>query len=464
MNRYSIIVQTKVAQRTPQASTTKQLERRIFSMPPQRSHTSSWLTLGLTVTAVGLAATAGVIALASIDTKRKKDEKDILSKAEEKKHKSHVSDILTDIESNRVPPSISPTERRELWLRLSSEAAVEVSSVDISSSLELNALQSEYINLCQTLLKPHSTLLEEDVRNLEAISRDVGRTFSVIYGREYHSHPESIEVDRKCLTRILGAYALRDSTVGYVQGMNFIAAFALSRVGNDEAVAYALLVRLLNAPRYSMRNLYLPSLPHVKVWGYVLKSIIWQALPEVAAHLETVGVDPIFFFEWYFALFVLILPPEICAEAWDDFLKDGWSSAFRIILCLLSILQPHLLDKDFYGTLLSLKAFSNARTASEIESGKETVNRDCPQSSNIGKDNTSRQQLSRIEGMLIITPPRGLVALSRKHFEIYTSKERIEQLEQLGLRLAVETTLSSTKRGNSSRDDSAAGLIGNEFE
>ena len=426
---------------------------------------TSWLTLGLTVTAVGL-ATAGVIALASIDTKRKKDEKDIQSKAEEKKHKNHESEILTDIEANRTPPSLSPSERRDLWLRLSSEAAVEIPSVDISSSLELSALQSEYINLCETLLKPHSTFCEDDVRNLEAISRDVGRTFSAIYGLEYHSHPESIEVDRKCLTRILGAYSLRDSSVGYVQGMNFIAAFALSRVGNDEAVAYALLVRLLNAPRYSMRNLYLPSLPHVKVWGYVLKSIIWQALPEIAAHLETVGVDPIFFFEWYFALFVLILPSEICAEAWDDFLKDGWSSAFRIILCLLSILQPHLLDKDFYGTLLSLKAFSNARTASEIEQGKETVNKDYNQSNSIGNNNTRRQQLSRIEGMLVITPPRGLVALSRKHFEIYTSKERIEHLEKLGLRLASEeSSISSTKRNiGSGGDDSAAGLIGNEFE
>jgi hypothetical protein len=213
-----------------------------------------------------------------------------------------------------------------------------------------------------------------------------------------------------------------------------------------------------------MRNLYLPSLPHVKVWGYVLKSIIWQALPEIAAHLETVGVDPIFFFEWYFALFVLILPSEICAEAWDDFLKDGWSSAFRIILCLLSILQPHLLDKDFYGTLLSLKAFSNARTASEIEQGKETVNRDYYQSSSIGNNNASR--LSKIEGMLIITPPRGLVALSRKHFEIYTSKERIKHLETLGLRLASEeSSISSSKRNiGSGGDDSAAGLIGNEFE
>ena len=46
---------------------------------PNHPQKSSWLTLGLTVTAVGL-ATAGVIALASIDTQRKKDEKDIQKK------------------------------------------------------------------------------------------------------------------------------------------------------------------------------------------------------------------------------------------------------------------------------------------------------------------------------------------------------------------------------------------------
>jgi hypothetical protein len=306
------------------------------------------------------------------------------------------------------------------------------------SSFELSALKIEYSNLTRALLEPRSKLGEEGIRNIDAISRDVGRTFSAIYGRDYQSQVESMELDRGRLTRILGAYSLRDSSVGYVQGMNFIAAFALSRVGNDEALAYALLVRLLNAPRYSMRNLYLPSLPHVKVWGYVLKSIIWQALPDIAAHLETVGVDPIFFFEWYFALFVLILPPDICAEAWDDFLRDGWSSAFRIILCLLSILEPHLLGKDFYGTLLSLKAYSNSRTLSENQEGNNR------------------------EGMLAITPPRGLIALSRKHFEIFTGRERLDHLERLGLKLVASETRGQGSNGRARDDLAAAGFIGHE--
>lgn len=426
------------------------------------SHKSWIFALGVTAAAVGIAA----LALASNDShikeKQKKEEEDRESDEKERLRRQLLFNqtVLSDLDANVAPLKHSPAERRDLWLRLTSDAALESPSHVIASSFELSALQIEYANLTRALLEPRSTLQEEEIRNLEAISRDVGRTFSAIYGREYQSHQDSMELDRSRLTRILGAYSLRDKSVGYVQGMNFIAAFALSRVGNDEAIAYALLVRLLNVPRYSMRNLYLPTLPHVKVWGYVLKSIIWQALPDVAAHLETVGVDPIFFFEWYFALFVLILPPDICAEAWDDFLKDGWSSAFRIILCLLSILEPHLLGKDFYGTLLSLKAFSNSRTASE-NNNQEGSNR------GVGSVGIIRSD----EGMIIITPPRGLVGLSRKHFEIFTGRERLDHLERLGLKLvASEVTRfqQSGARGREGGDESSAhsasGFVGNEFE
>lgn len=406
-------------------------------MPPPAK---SWAVaaLGVTAVAVGIAA----LAIASNDARIKKREEDeILREAEEKKEclcRLFNQSILSDADANIAPATRTPAERRDLWLQLSNEATKESTSQIVVSSFELSALKIEYSNLTRALLEPRSKLGEEGIRNIEAISRDVGRTFSAIYGRDYQSLVESMELDRGRLTRILGAYSLRDSSVGYVQGMNFIAAFALSRVGNDEALAYALLVRLLNAPRYSMRNLYLPSLPHVKVWGYVLKSIIWQALPDIAAHLETVGVDPIFFFEWYFALFVLILPPDICAEAWDDFLRDGWSSAFRIILCLLSILEPHLLGKDFYGTLLSLKAYSNSRTSSENQEGNNR------------------------EGMLAITPPRGLIALSRKHFEIFTGRERLDHLERLGLKLVASETREQGSNGRARDDLAAAGFIGHE--
>jgi hypothetical protein len=406
-------------------------------MPPPAK---SWAVaaLGVTAVAVGIAA----LAIASNDARiKKREEDDILREAEEKKERLRRlfnQSILSDADASIAPATRTPAERRDLWLQLSNEATKESTSQIVVSSFELSALKIEYSNLTRALLEPRSKLGEEGIRNIDAISRDVGRTFSAIYGRDYQSQVESMELDRGRLTRILGAYSLRDSSVGYVQGMNFIAAFALSRVGNDEALAYALLVRLLNAPRYSMRNLYLPSLPHVKVWGYVLKSIIWQALPDIAAHLETVGVDPIFFFEWYFALFVLILPPDICAEAWDDFLRDGWSSAFRIILCLLSILEPHLLGKDFYGTLLSLKAYSNSRTLSENQEGNNR------------------------EGMLAMTPPRGLIALSRKHFEIFTGRERLDHLERLGLKLVASETRGQGSNGRARDDLAAAGFIGHE--
>lgn len=149
--------------------------------------------------------------------------------------------------------------------------------------------------------------------------------------------------------------------------MNFLCGFILAEL-DDEAEAFALLVRLLHDPRYHMRRLFTPDLPEVKLNSMALKHLLWKTLPEVAAHLQSIDVDPVLFFEWYFTLFTLILPHDLCVEVWDEFLRNGWPSAFRIIIALLQHLDAslHLTTMDFHGTVMALKAYQNARLEVEF--------------------------------------------------------------------------------------------------
>jgi hypothetical protein len=68
---------------------------------------------------------------------------------------------------------------------------------------------------------------------------------------------------------------------------------------DDEA--FALLARIMKSPMYHMRGCFLNNLPDVAVNSYVIKRLMWEYLPVLAEHLERVGVEPIFWFEWYAA-------------------------------------------------------------------------------------------------------------------------------------------------------------------
>jgi len=94
------------------------------------------------------------------------------------------------------------------------------------------------------------------------------------------------------------------------QSMNFIAGFMLMHMPGEED-AFVLLVRTLQHPKYGLRGCFLRDLPDVGVHSYVIRELLREQLPSLAGHLEGVGVTPLFWFEWYFALYTLQLPPPV---------------------------------------------------------------------------------------------------------------------------------------------------------
>ena len=132
-----------------------------------------------------------------------------------------------------------------------------------------------------------------------------------------------------------------------------------------EANTFTLLVRILQGTRYKLQNLYKNGLPDIQIISYILQYLLENYLPHIHQHFQEVGIDMIFIFEWYFTLFTLILPPDLCIEVWDDILTTGWISILSICIALLAYLdeQNLLLQRDFHHTVLSLKAYSNARIA-----------------------------------------------------------------------------------------------------
>jgi len=105
------------------------------------------------------------------------------------------------------------------------------------------------------------------------IKKDVERTFQTsAYFRDR-------EVQR-ALGRVLLAYAQYEPQIGYVQGMNFIAAALLYHAG--EVVGFWLFISVIEA--LNMKEIFRQGLPGVRIHDQALSSLGNKILPEIFSH------------------------------------------------------------------------------------------------------------------------------------------------------------------------------------
>lgn len=89
---------------------------------------------------------------------------------------------------------------------------------------------------------------------------------------------------KKALRRILRAYSVYDSEVGYCQGMNFIAAMFLTFLPEEES--FWMLVVVMNEDPFKLRDLFTQELTGTHEVLYIADSLISKFLPELYEKLE----------------------------------------------------------------------------------------------------------------------------------------------------------------------------------
>eukprot|EP00921_Rhytidocystis_pertsovi_P000954 GHVQ01001648.1.p1 GENE.GHVQ01001648.1~~GHVQ01001648.1.p1 ORF type:complete len:987 (-),score=113.87 GHVQ01001648.1:365-3325(-) len=167
-----------------------------------------------------------------------------------------------------------------------------------------------------------------------AVLMDIGRTYPSV---EFYK----VGFGQELLRRVLNAYAFYDPEVGYVQGMNFLAAILLWHC-SDEKEAFCLLVALMQL--YDLRCMFLPQLPGVFKRCSVLKRLLRTYYQSILDHLETANVEiPMLAADWLMTLFAYSIPIEPLGQLWDDFFEEGWISIYRLILERLSRLKGKII-------------------------------------------------------------------------------------------------------------------------
>lgn len=223
--------------------------------------------------------------------------------------------LLKKLIRKGIPPPLRP----KVWLAVSGAAKKRSMVPD-----------SYFADLCRAGHGLTSAAIKQ-------IDHDLARTFP--------SHPWLDSSDgQAALRRVLVAYSLRDSHVGYCQGMNFVAGLLLLVMRRDEDAFWMLAVLLENV---LFQDCYTNDLSGSHVEQRVFKELLNKKCPRLAAHLELIGFDvSLVITEWFLCLFAKSLPSETTLRVWDVLFNEGAKVLFRVALALFKMKEEELLTKQ----------------------------------------------------------------------------------------------------------------------
>ena len=130
------------------------------------------------------------------------------------------------------------------------------------------------------------------------------------------------------LKDVLEAFCNLSPTIGYIQGMSYLALVFL--IYMDKATAFYCFANLVHSP-YSAFTL--PTLlPRFSVYDYLLK----YHHPSIYQRLCVLDIPPsCYLFEWHITLFCRILPINIVSRVWDAIFYGG---EIVIVQCSVAVL------------------------------------------------------------------------------------------------------------------------------
>lgn len=215
----------------------------------------------------------------------------------------------------RVRRGIPPQFRWQVW-----KAAVNLSEQE-------HILSQDYPSL--------STRLNDWTHQ---IAIDIGRTFP-----ELHSFAQD---QQHQLWRVLNAYASYNPTLGYCQGMNFVAGLLLLVSNYQEEECFGVFVCLMD--HVGLAGFYGDKFPLFKRYLRACDMLVKETVPDLRDHFKKEHVKaPVYLHQWFLTLFINCFPLSMVTIIWDVIICEGLEVVLRIAVSILQVLKDSLLAMQF---------------------------------------------------------------------------------------------------------------------
>ena len=169
--------------------------------------------------------------------------------------------------------------------------------------------------------------LKEDLEL--TIMKDLDRTFPLL---QFFS--EKYGNGQRKLYKVLSAYSKYNKSVGYVQGMGFIAAIFLTYM--DEESSFFMMHSLMK--KYKMESIFFDDFPELKRKFYILLNLQKKYIHKIYNVFQRDEILPAMYAStWFISLFAKSLDFHIVLRIYDCFFLEGFKVIYRIALALLKL-------------------------------------------------------------------------------------------------------------------------------
>lgn len=258
------------------------------------------------------------------------DWEDLFKKYQDSKNKKGVFEMVKKkIREEPIPPHL----RKKWW-------PVVTGSVEKSNKVSNEDFEE--------LIKTSKNSIDQGT--IKQIEKDLPRTSS----EEYFQSVEG----QNALRDILLSYSMLNPSLGYCQGLNFIAAELLKVLQDKKEALFLLSVIIEN---YLPVDFYSSSTEALRIDLCVLNHLIMNQLPDLDKHLKRLqtSCDSVTS-QWLLGLFTYAVPTSTLYWIWDCFFIYGAEMLFRVSLAILNLMKPTLLktyeEIHFIETIQLLKS------------------------------------------------------------------------------------------------------------
>jgi hypothetical protein len=175
------------------------------------------------------------------------------------------------------------------------------------------------------------------------IIKDLDRTFPFLqFFKEKYGNGQ-----RK-LYKVLSSYSKYNTSVGYVQGMGFIAAIFLLYM--DEESSFFMLHSLMK--KYKMEGIFFEEFPELRKKFYILLNLQKKYIRKIYNIFQRDEIIPTMYANtWFISLFAKSLDFHIVLRIFDCFFLEGFKVIYRISLALLKLKENDFVKAEKGNTL-----------------------------------------------------------------------------------------------------------------